>query len=37
VAWGETAEVLSPENLLKARRMVEAHDPLADVCHQHVA
>ena len=37
VAWGETAEVLSPENLLKARRMVEAHDPLADVCHRHVA
>ena len=37
VAWGATAEVLSPENLLKARRMVEAHDPLADVCHRHVA
>jgi zinc/manganese transport system ATP-binding protein len=37
VAWGATAEVLSAENLLKARRMVEAHDPLADVCHRHVA
>ena len=37
VAWGETAEVLSAENLLKARRMVEAHDPHADVCHRHVA
>jgi zinc/manganese transport system ATP-binding protein len=37
VAWGATAEVLSPENLLKARRMVEAHDPHADVCHRHVA
>ena len=37
VAWGETAEVLSAENLLRARRMVEAHDPLADVCHRHVA
>ncbi|MBM6582670.1 ABC transporter ATP-binding protein [Microvirga sp. BT689] len=37
VAWGETGEVLSPENLLKARRMVEAYDPHADVCHRHVA
>jgi zinc/manganese transport system ATP-binding protein len=37
VAWGATAEVLSPENLLKARRMVEAYDPHADVCHRHVA
>jgi zinc/manganese transport system ATP-binding protein len=37
VAWGATAEVLSAENLLKARRMVEAHDPQADVCHRHVA
>ena len=37
VAWGETGEVLSAENLLKARRMVEAHDPHADVCHRHVA
>jgi zinc/manganese transport system ATP-binding protein len=32
VAWGETGEVLSPENLLKARRMVEAFDPHAHVC-----
>jgi zinc/manganese transport system ATP-binding protein len=37
VAWGETGDVLSPENLLKARRMVEAHDPHADVCHRSVA
>ncbi|ANY78385.1 ABC transporter [Microvirga ossetica] len=37
VAWGETVDVLSPENLLKARRMVEAYDPHADVCHRHVA
>ena len=37
VAWGETVEVLSAENLLKARRMVEAYDPHADVCHRHVA
>jgi zinc/manganese transport system ATP-binding protein len=32
VAWGETAEVLSAANLLKARRMIEAHDPHAEVC-----
>jgi zinc/manganese transport system ATP-binding protein len=32
VAWGETSEVLSPANLLRARRMVEAHDPHAEVC-----
>jgi len=37
VAWGMTHEVLSPENLLRARRMVEAHDPHADVCHRSVA
>jgi zinc/manganese transport system ATP-binding protein len=37
VAWGETGEVLSPENLLKARRMVEAYDPHADVCHRSAA
>jgi zinc/manganese transport system ATP-binding protein len=37
VAWGETGEVLSPENLLKARRMVEAYDPHADICHRSVA
>ena len=37
VAWGETAEVLSAENLLKARRMVEAYDPHADVCHRSAA
>ena len=32
VAWGRTEEVLTPENLLKARRMVEAHDPYAAAC-----
>lgn len=32
VAWGETTEVLNAANLLKARRMVEAHDPHAGVC-----
>ncbi|MBM6594896.1 zinc ABC transporter ATP-binding protein AztA [Microvirga pudoricolor] len=37
VAWGETGAVLSAENLLKARRMVEAHDPHAAPCHRHAA
>jgi zinc/manganese transport system ATP-binding protein len=37
VAWGDTPDVLSAENLLKARRMVEAYDPHADVCHRSVA
>jgi zinc/manganese transport system ATP-binding protein len=32
IAWGETGRVLSPENLLRARRMVEAHDPAAAAC-----
>jgi zinc/manganese transport system ATP-binding protein len=32
IAWGDTATVLCPENLLRARRMVEAHDPHATVC-----
>ncbi len=32
VAWGPTAEALSPENLLIARRMLEAHDPEARAC-----
>lgn len=32
VAWGETGEVLSANNLLKARRMIEAHDPHAETC-----
>src|SRR5436853_2246368 len=30
VAWGRTANVLTPENLLAARRMREALDPQAD-------
>ena len=37
VAWGETQKVLSAENLLKARRMVEAHDPHAATCHRSAA
>jgi len=32
IAWGGTDKVLSPENLLVARRMVEAHDERAAVC-----
>jgi zinc/manganese transport system ATP-binding protein len=32
VAWGETGEVLTPENLLKARRMCEAFDKDAEAC-----
>jgi zinc/manganese transport system ATP-binding protein len=32
VAWGATAKVLTAENLLKARQLVEANDPHALVC-----
>ena len=32
VAWGATSDVLTPENLLRARRMSEAHDPHARAC-----
>jgi zinc/manganese transport system ATP-binding protein len=32
VAWGRAAEVLTPENLLKARRMCEAFDEAAAEC-----
>jgi zinc/manganese transport system ATP-binding protein len=32
VAWGNTLEVLTPENLLKARRMCEAFDEHAHEC-----
>jgi zinc/manganese transport system ATP-binding protein len=37
VACGRTGEVLAPENLLKARRMVEAFDPHAHVCGRRAA
>ena len=37
VAWGETGEVLSAGNLLKARRMIEAHDPHAERCEKSAA
>ena len=32
VAWGPTAEVLTADNLLKARRMCEAFDEDAEAC-----
>jgi len=32
VAWGRTSTVLTPENLLAARRMCEAFDEHADPC-----
>jgi zinc/manganese transport system ATP-binding protein len=32
VAWGNTAEVLTPQNMLKARQMCEAFDDLAEAC-----
>ena len=36
-AWGSTADVLRPENLLAARRMSEAWDETAAPCHEHAA
>ncbi|MBL8707346.1 MAG: ABC transporter ATP-binding protein [Rhodospirillales bacterium] len=35
LGWGATAEVASPQNLLRARRMSEAWDDAADTCHVH--
>jgi zinc/manganese transport system ATP-binding protein len=32
VAWGRTLEVLTPENLTKARHMCEAFDEQAEAC-----
>ena len=32
VAWGETAAVLTADNMLKARRMCEAFDERAPAC-----
>ncbi|MCX7310653.1 MAG: ABC transporter ATP-binding protein [Hyphomicrobiales bacterium] len=32
VAWGKTAEVLTADNMLKARRMCEAFDEQAEAC-----
>lgn len=36
VAWGPTREVLNAENLLRARRMCEAFDSRAGICHEHM-
>jgi len=35
VAWGATAQVLTPENLQEARRMCEAFDDGAAACVVH--
>lgn len=35
IAWGRTAEVLTPENMLKARQMCEAFDADATACAHH--
>ena len=32
VAWGPTQETLGADNLLRARRMIEAHHPHAEAC-----
>ncbi len=32
IAWGPTHAALSADNLLRARRMIEAHDPRAEPC-----
>jgi zinc/manganese transport system ATP-binding protein len=32
VAWGETRKVLTPDNLAKSRRLIEAFDEHAEVC-----
>jgi zinc/manganese transport system ATP-binding protein len=32
VAWGATQDVLTPANLMRARTMLEAHDPHAAAC-----
>jgi zinc/manganese transport system ATP-binding protein len=37
VAWGPTSEILSAENLLRARRMCEAFDEAAQVCEEDAA
>jgi zinc/manganese transport system ATP-binding protein len=37
VAWGHTASVLTPENLLAARRMCEAFDEGAELCADNAA
>jgi len=32
IGWGDTAEILTPENLQLCRRMSEAWDEAAEVC-----
>ncbi len=32
VDWGQTSNILTPDNLAKARTMIEANDPHADEC-----
>jgi zinc/manganese transport system ATP-binding protein len=32
VAWGKTPDVITPENMLRARRMCEAFDEHAEEC-----
>jgi zinc/manganese transport system ATP-binding protein len=32
IAWGPTADTLRADNLLRARRMIESHDPHAAAC-----
>ncbi len=34
IAWGNTSEVLTPQNLLKARSLIEAFDRQAQACPQ---
>ena len=34
IAWGKTQDVLQPQNMLRARQMVEAFDSHAPVCEQ---
>lgn len=37
IAWGPTGETLGPENMLRARRMIEASDPHAAPCERSAA
>lgn len=35
IAWGQTGDVLTPDHLAAARRMIEAPDPHAPICATH--
>ena len=37
IAWGPTASVLTPENLIKSRHMAEAWDDAAEICTREAA